>query len=83
MIQHVREKFSCRVRDDRRFAGPAPPAVVFHYSRDRKAEHPKAFLATWSGLLQADAYGGFSDLYADQRKPAPILEARCWAHSRR
>jgi transposase len=71
------------VRDDGPFAGPAPPAAVFHYSRDRRAEHPKAHLASWSGILQADAYSGFSDLYAPGRAPAPILEASCWAHGRR
>ncbi len=71
------------VRDDGPFAGPAPPAAVFYYSRDRRAEHPKAHLAGWSGLLQADAYGGFGDLYAADRRPAPILEASCWAHGRR
>ncbi len=71
------------VRDDGPFAGPAPPAAVFYYSRDRRAEHPKAHLEVWSGILQADAYGGFGGLYAPERKPAPILEASCWAHSRR
>jgi transposase len=71
------------VRDDGPFAGPAPPATVFYYSRDRRAEHPLAHLARWSGILQADAYGGYGDLYAADRKPAPILEASCWAHSRR
>ena len=71
------------VRDDGPFAGPAPPAAVFYYSRDRRAEHPKAHLEAWCGILQADAYGGFGDLYAPERKPAPILEASCWAHSRR
>jgi transposase len=71
------------VRDDGPFAGPDPPAAVFHYSRDRKAEHPKAHLAGWSGILQADAYGGYGDLYAADRKPAPVLEASCWAHGRR
>ena len=71
------------VRDDRPFAGPAPPAAVFYYSRDRRAEHPKTHLAEWSGILQADAYGGYGDLYAAGRTPAPILEASCWAHSRR
>ena len=71
------------VRDDAPFAGPAPPAAVFHYARDRRAEHPKAHLETWSGVLQADAYAGFGDLYAPERKPAPILEASCWAHGRR
>jgi transposase len=71
------------VRDDGPFAGPAPPAAVFHYSRDRRGEHPKAHLAGWSGVLQADAYGGFGDLYAPGREPAPIVEASCWAHGRR
>ena len=71
------------VRDDRPFGGPAPPATVFYYSRDRRAEHPAAHLAGWSGILQADAYGGYGDLYAPGRQPAPILEASCWAHSRR
>ena len=71
------------VRDDGPFAGPAPPAAVFYYSRDRRAEHPKAHLEAWSGILQADAYAGFGDLYAPERRPAPILEASCWAHSRR
>ena len=71
------------VRDDGPFAGPAPPGAVFYYSRDRRAEHPLAHLASWSGILQADAYGGYGDLYASGRRPAPILEASCWAHSRR
>ena len=30
------------VRDDRPFGGPAPPAAVFFYSRDRSGEHPAA-----------------------------------------
>ncbi|RWA97472.1 IS66 family transposase [Mesorhizobium sp.] len=71
------------VRDDRPFGGADPPAVVFYYSRDRRGEHPAAHLAGWSGILQADAYGGYGDLYAAGRQPAPILEASCWAHSRR
>jgi len=46
------------VRDDRPFGGPAPPAAVFYYSRDRGGEHPQGHLATYTGILQADAYGG-------------------------
>jgi len=67
------------VRDDRPSAGPDPPAVVYRYSPDRKAERPHAHLRTFSGILQADAYSGFTPLYADGR----ILEAACWAHARR
>ena len=43
------------VRDDRPFAGDAPPAALFRFSRDRRGEHPQAHLARWHGILQADA----------------------------
>jgi transposase len=48
------------VRDDRPFSGGAPPAAMFYYSRDRGGEHPRAHLSHWSGVLQADAYGGYA-----------------------
>jgi transposase len=71
------------VRDDKPFAGPAPPAAVFFYSRDRTGEHPERHLAGYVGILQADAYAGFIRLYAADRRPGPITEASCWAHGRR
>ena len=71
------------VRDDRPFAGPDPPAAVFFYSPDRSGEHPEQHLAGYAGLMQADAYAGFSKLYAANRKGGPIIEAACWAHGRR
>ncbi|WP_458098378.1 IS66 family transposase [Roseomonas sp. WA12] len=71
------------VRDDRPFAGPAPPAALFHFSRDHTAEHPRRHLASYSGILQADAYAGFGELYRPDRKLGPIAEAACWAHFRR
>ncbi len=71
------------VRDDRPFAGPAPPAAMFRYSRDRTAEHPNRHLACYAGILQADAYAGYNALYEPDRKPGPITEAACWAHGRR
>jgi transposase len=71
------------VRDDRPFGGPDPPAVAFFYSPDRKGEHPERHLASFAGILQADAYAGFDRLYAPKRAPGPILEAACWAHARR
>ena len=33
------------LRDERPYGGPAPPAVVYRYSPDRKGEHPRAHLA--------------------------------------
>jgi transposase len=71
------------VRDDRPFAGADPPAALFHYSRDRRGEHPRAHLATWSGILQADAYGGYGELYIPGRQPGTVLAAGCFAHARR
>src|SRR5436305_15147712 len=71
------------VRDDRPFGGRDPPAAAFFYSPDRGGEHPERHLANYVGLMQADAYAGFNQLYETARKPGPIIEAACWAHARR
>lgn len=71
------------VRDDRPFGGPDPPAAVFYASRDRTGTHPERHLASYSGIMQADAYAGFNGLYASGRKPGPVTEAACFAHARR
>jgi transposase len=33
--------------------------------------------------MQADAYAGFNRLYEADRNGGPIIEAACWAHTRR
>ena len=71
------------VRDDRPFAGPDPPAALFYYSRNRSGEHPQRHLADYAGILQADAYAGFGELYDAKRRPGPVTEAACWSHGRR
>ena len=71
------------VRDDRPFGGPDPPAVLFRYSRDRSGDHPVEHLRSYAGILQADAYAGFNRLYVPGRSPGAVIEALCWAHSRR
>lgn len=71
------------VRDDRPFAGRAPPAAVYFYSPDRGGVHPETHLKGWTGLMQADAYAGFNRLYEAHRRPGPIVEVACWAHARR
>ena len=71
------------VRDDRPFGGAGPPAAIFFYSRDRGGQHPERHLVGYTGILQADAYSGFNDLYRADRKSGPIAEAACWAHGRR
>lgn len=67
------------VRDDRPAGDNSAPAVWFAYSPDRKGEHPQRHLHKFLGTLQADAYAGFQQLYADGH----IQEAACWAHVRR
>lgn len=69
------------VRDDRAAADASPPAVLFRYTPDRKAIHPQKHLQTFKGVLQADAYAGFTALY--ERAHDPLLEAACFAHARR
>ena len=72
------------LRDERPFGGRAPPAVVYRYSPDRKAEHPRAQLAGFHGFLQADGYSGFGPLYQSANgQPATVTEVACWAHVRR
>jgi transposase len=67
------------VRDERPAAGDVAPAVWFAYSPNRNGEHPQQHLANFRGILQADAYAGFTQIYAD----GLVFEASCWAHARR
>jgi transposase len=71
------------VRDDRPFGGLDPPAAAYFYSPDRRGEHAQAFLKGYAGVLQADAFSGFGQLYAPGRPAGAITEAACWAHARR
>jgi transposase len=67
------------VRDERPFAGDRPPAALFFYSPDRKGAHPRAHLKTFRGVIHADGYAGFNELFA----AGHITESGCWAHVRR
>jgi transposase len=71
------------VRDDRPFGGHAPPAALYYASRDRRHEHPVRHLRDFAGILQADAYNGYNELYEPSRLPLPVTSALCWAHARR
>jgi transposase len=67
------------VRDDRPAGDATPAAVWFAYTPDRKGEHPKTHLSSFTGTLQADGYAGFEQIYEAGR----VQEAACWAHVRR
>src|SRR6478672_6502892 len=71
------------VRDDRPFGGRAPPAALYYASRDRRHEHPARHLRDFTGILQADAYSGYDELYDPSRPQGAITAALCWAHARR
>jgi transposase len=71
------------VRDDRPFGGWAPPAALYYASRDRRHEHPARHLEAFTGILQADAYSGYNELYDPLRAQGAITAALCWAHARR
>jgi len=66
-------------RDQRGWGGPAPPAAVYLFAPDRKAERPVAHLKDFKGVLHVDGYAGFERLTAR----GDVVLAACWAHTRR
>ena len=70
-------------RDDRPWAGPDPPAVVYLYAPGRGAEHALRPLAGFSGVLQVDAYAAYNALADPARDGGPATLAYCWSHVRR
>lgn len=72
-------------RDERPFAGSRPPATLFFYWPDRKGEHPGAHLKDFRGVIRADGYVGFKELFAGGWIPgsSPRTSAGCGARVRR
>ena len=66
-------------RDQHGWGGPAPPAAVYLFAPDRKAERPASHLAHFKGVLHVDGYAGFERLTSH----GDIILAACWAHTRR
>lgn len=72
------------VRDQRPWAGAAPPGAVYQFAPDWKEEHVLSHLEKASGILQADGYKGYTKLYTpDLDGKSRFREAACWAHLRR
>ena len=72
------------VRDQRPWAGAAPPGAVYQFAPDWKEEHVLSHLEKASGILQADGYKGYTKLYTpDLDGKRQFQEAACWAHLRR
>lgn len=51
----------------------------YDFTPTRSRDGPERVLAGFRGFLQADAYGGYDQLYA----PKGATEVACWAHARR
>ena len=85
------------VRDQRPWAGAAPPGAVYRFAPNWKEEHVLSHLANARGILQApsrglkanhcramDGYKGYAKLYEPEPNSGRRLrEAACWAHLRR
>jgi len=59
-------------------SGPKP-IILFHYAKNRSAEHPKILLDDYGGALQVDGYDGYAPVINDNR----ITRLGCFAHARR
>ena len=66
-------------REERGWGGPDPPAAVYVFAPDRRAERPAAHLDRFRGVLHVDGYAGFERLAAR----GGVVLAACWAHTRR
>jgi transposase len=65
-------------REQRPWGGPEPPAAVYLFAPDRRAERPASHLENFKGVLHVDGYAGFEPL-ADKS----VMLAACWSHTRR
>ena len=86
------------VRDQRPWAGAAPPGAVYYFAPDWKEDHVHQHLRRTRGILQGEegqqmvrgtvcptnGYKGYAKLYEPEPDgTARFREAACWAHLRR
>jgi hypothetical protein len=57
--------------------------VVYVFAKSRGHKEIKTQLSHFQGILQVDAYSGYSALAREGRQPGPIRLAFCLAHARR
>jgi transposase len=77
--------------DERPWCGDRAPAAWYRFSPDRKGERPREHLANYKGVIQADAFSGYTALTRAPPDPGdgagdgvPVIRhAACWAHARR
>ena len=57
------------------------PAVIYDYTATRERAGPEAFLRSYRGYLQADAYVAYDSFFLKPERG--MVEVGCWAHARR
>jgi transposase len=70
-------------RDDRPFAGTAPPMVAYRFENSRSGDCVARHLQSYGGILQVDGYAAYNRLAKPDRATTPVTLAGCWAHVRR
>ena len=53
--------------------------IWYDFTSSRRRDGPQRVLGEFRGFLQADAYGGYDQLFV----PDGAIEVACWAHARR
>lgn len=63
------------------------PYTIFDYTPNHSRDGPTNFFGDYAGYIQADAYGGYDQLFKPRGDGAPgrplPTEVGCWAHARR
>jgi transposase len=67
-------------RDDRPWAGPDPPGVVYTYAPGRGGKHALALLAGYSGIVHCDGYAAYEQLVGPKLPNGQITLVFCWSH---
>ena len=67
-------------RDQRPWAGPDPPGVVFFYAPGRGGCHAEGFLDGFEGKLHVDGYAGYNVVAVPGKG---VVLCYCWSHARR
>ncbi len=67
------------VRDERAWGGSRAAAVMFRFTPDRKARHPRVHLAGFGGVLHTGEDHAFDRVFGEDR----IQEAASWSHLRK
>jgi transposase len=71
-------------RDDRPWAGPDPPGVVYAYAPGRGAVHGLRLLEGYRGIIHCDGYEAYKTMTRTTRADALSgTLAFCWSHLRR